>query len=95
MINTFESSEVVETGPVFVTATASKKLNPIDICIALQRHRKGDWGLVCAKDREANDFALDVGNRLLSAYDDRDQVRFWVITEPDSSYTTVLLPSDY
>ncbi len=95
MINTFESSEVVETGPVFVTASASKKLNPIDICIALQRHRKGDWGLVCAEDREANDFALDVGYRLLSAYDDRDQVRFWVITEPCSSYTTVLLPSDY
>lgn len=95
MINTFEPSEVVETGPVFVTATASKKLNPIDICIALDRHRKGDWGLVCEKDREANDSALSVGNRLLSAYDDRDQVRFWVITEPESSYTTVLLPSDY
>ncbi len=95
MKTSFEPSEVVETGPVFVARTASLKLNPIDICIALQRHRKGDWGLVCDEDREANDFALTVGYRLLSIYDDRDQVRFWVITEPDSSYTTVLLPSDY
>jgi len=92
MINTFEPSEVVETGPVFVRPTASLKLNPIDICIALQRHRNGDWGLVSETEREANDFALSVGSRLLSAYDDRDQIRFWVITEPDSAYTTVLLP---
>tara|TARA_R110002167_G_scaffold184585_2_gene385019 strand:+ start:454 stop:738 length:285 start_codon:yes stop_codon:yes gene_type:complete len=93
MMNTFETSKVVETGPVFVAASASKKLNPIDISIALQRHRKGDWGLVCDEVREANDFALPVGDKLLSAYDDRDQVRFWVITEPDSSYTTVRLSS--
>ncbi len=92
MRNTFEPSEVVETGPVFVARTASLKLNPIDICIALQRHRKGDWGLVCEREREANDFALSVGNRLLSAYDDRDQNRFWIVTEPDSAYTKVLLP---
>lgn len=94
MRKTFESSKVVETGPVFVAATASKKLNPIDIRIALQRHSKGDWGLVCEKDREANDFALAVGERLVSTYDDREQVRFWVITEPDSSYTTVRLSSN-
>lgn len=95
MRDTFESSEIVETGVVFVTASASKKLNPMDIFVALQRHRKGDWGLVCEQDQEANDSALAVGHRLLSVYDDRDQTRFWIVTEPDSSYTTVLLPSDY
>lgn len=34
----------------------------------LNRHVAGDWGCVCAEDKEANDAALKTGERLLSAY---------------------------
>ena len=35
------------------------------------------------------------GYRLLSAYRDRNDIKFWIITEADRSVTTVLLPEDY
>jgi hypothetical protein len=31
----------------------------------------------------------------MSAYTDRNGVKFWIITEHDRSVTTVLLPDDY
>jgi hypothetical protein len=34
----------------------------------LTRHAKGDWGVVCEEDRQANEQALIDGSRLLSAY---------------------------
>jgi len=95
MSKAFESSEVIETGPVFITAKASKKLNPLDVFAAVQWHRWSDWGLVCEADKEANDIALNVGHRMVSAHCDRNEVRFWIVTEPDRSYTTVLLTTDY
>jgi hypothetical protein len=35
------------------------------------------------------------GCRLLSAFRDRHGVKFWIITEADRSFTTILLPEDY
>lgn len=35
------------------------------------------------------------GERLLSAYRMFDGTRFWIITEADRSYTTLLLPEEY
>ena len=95
MSDSFQPSEVIETGPVFITAKASKMLNHVDILVALRRHRNGDWGLVSEQEREANEIALAVGDRVVSTYDDRNQVQFWIITEPDSSYSTVRLPAVY
>jgi hypothetical protein len=43
--------------------------------------------------RKAN-AALLRGSRLLSA-DDAASIRLWIITEWDSSVTTVLMPEDY
>ena len=54
-----------------------------------------DWGNVCEADWIANDRALKRGERLLSSYSARDGTEFWIITEWDRSYTTILLPSDY
>ena len=47
----------------------------------LARHQKGDWGEVCAEDKQANDQALVDGSRLLSAYRTLKNVRIWIITE--------------
>ncbi len=61
----------------------------------LIRHVRGDWGCLCAEDKQANDEALADDLRILSAYRLNDGVRIWVITECDRSVTTVLLPEEY
>lgn len=60
----------------------------------LQRHNSGDWGEVCDDDKRENDFSVENGLRVLSAYTIEGQ-KIWVITEADRSVTTVLFPEDY
>jgi hypothetical protein len=64
---------------------------PFDL---LARHATGDWGELCAFDRRQNEIALREGYRVLSSYD-IPAGRVWVITEPDRSVTTILLPEEY
>jgi hypothetical protein len=59
------------------------------------RHVRGDWGEVCEEDKQANEDALQHGERLLSAYHTKKGVKLWVITEADRSSTCVLLPEEY
>ncbi len=66
-----------------------------DIRALIDRHAKGDWGVVGRDDWRANDRALAEGSRLLSAYLLRDGTRVWIITEADRSATTILLPEEY
>lgn len=62
----------------------------------LMRHATGDWGVVCKEDSAANDEAIALGERLLSAYILGDgTTKVWVITEADRSSTCVLMPDDY
>ncbi|HEX6986381.1 MAG TPA: hypothetical protein VF170_13445 [Planctomycetaceae bacterium] len=66
----------------------------------LDRHARGDWGVVCAEDKALNDEALRDGSRLLSAYMLRTGVKLWIITEAadDEGFrtaTTLLLPDEY
>lgn len=82
-------------GQTVITPTAMNILHPEDVHVALQRHAVGDWGEVCEEDWAENDVSLDQGFRLLSVYRDRNQRKFWIITEADRSATTVLLPEDY
>ena len=81
-------------GQVVATRGAFETLNVADIGTALRRHMAGDWGDVCAEDRQANDFALTSGGRLLSAFH-AGAVKFWIITEADRSATTVCVPDEY
>ena len=85
----------VSLGRVVMTPAANETLTAKDIYAALARHRSGDWGTVCKADQTANDTALKYGGRLLSAYTNADDEKFWIITEADRSYTTILLPEDY
>lgn len=66
-------------------------LNPLHY---LARHLTGDWGEMCAEDRQANEDAIIQGLRIFSAYD-TPEGRIWVITEADRSVTTLLLPDEY
>jgi hypothetical protein len=61
----------------------------------LDRHAQGDWGGLSDEDWQANEYALQEGLRLLSAYTTATGEKIWIITEWDRSYTTLLLPSEY
>lgn len=82
-------------GHIAITCPAMEILHPEDVHAALDRHRVGDWGDVCEEDWTENEQSLSQNFRLLSEYRDRNQRRFWIITEADRSATTVLLPEDY
>ncbi len=66
----------------------------------LSRHLVGDWGEVCADDKDLNDLAVVEGSRILSAYRTLKGERIWIITEAEDddgnrSATTILLPEQY
>jgi hypothetical protein len=61
----------------------------------LQRHLSGDWGDVDEHDRAENEYSLQHGFRLLSAYRLSSGERIWIITEADRSSTCFLLPDEY
>ena len=58
-------------------------------------HIHCNWGEVCQEDAALNDWAMKNGERVLSAYRTKTNVRVWVITEADRSSTTILLPDEY
>lgn len=82
-------------GEIVITPAAKEALHPEDWVIGLCRHNKGDWGECCPEDSAQNDLSLKEGFRILSVYQDRNGVKFWIITEADRSVTTILLPEDY
>ena len=81
-------------GTLVMTPGADQALAPSTVRIALDRHSKGDWGVVDGHDRTQNDRAVGEGARILSVYEE-EGTRFYVITEADRSATTVLLPEEY
>ena len=71
-----------------------------DVSEFLSLHLAGDWGVVDADDKKANDEALRDGSRILSAYLLKTGVKIWIITEAADDngkreVTTVLLPEEY
>lgn len=82
-------------GQLVATPAALAELTHEDIQTALKRHLRGDWGDLDKEDKTENELSLEKGFRLLSAYKGANGTKFWIITEADRSYTTVLLPSDY
>jgi len=83
-------------GRLCFTKAAMTDIVRDDAFAALKRHSLGDWGDHDASgSKQENDMALLYGGRLLSAYRDRNGVKFWIITEHHRNQTTVLLPADY
>ena len=92
---TAEPSHKFWLGQFYITEQARSQIGYEDALIALGRHHNGDWGDVCAQDREANESALADGGRLFSVYHAKNGVKFWIITEANRNTTTVLMPEDY
>ncbi len=65
------------------------------ISVLLIRHVCGDWGDLDEHDRKVNEYALEHGQRLLSAYTLSDGTKILVITEAGRNATTFLLPEEY
>jgi hypothetical protein len=90
-----KTKQLFALGQIVATRAALARLNPEDILAGLMRHESGDWGDCCPADAAENELSLREGFRLFSVYRDRNAVKFWIITEADRSYTTILLPEDY
>lgn len=79
--------------PGALEALALAGVSPAEL---LARHAADDWSDLDAGDRALNDQAVRQSLRTLSAYDVAGVPtwHFYVITEPDRSATTILLPSE-
>ena len=84
-----------QLGRLLITPGAQDAVNNDDIQTALGRHVNGDWGDVDEDEPVSNDFSAGYRQRILWAYTDRNDVKFWIITEADRSVTTILLPEEY
>lgn len=82
-------------GRLVITIAAAHVLADAEVALALRRHLRGDWGELTADDRRQNEAALAHGGTLFAIYRTHGGQRFYVLTEPDHSATTVLLPEDY
>ena len=82
-------------GELVITQGAWAELTQDDVLYGLVHHMGGDWGELCEFDWQQNERALQDGLRLLCPYTARSGTVFWIITECDRSYTTILLPADY
>ena len=91
MIAKFQLGQLVGT-PGALRPFENAGDNPLTF---LQRHLTGDWGEVDEHDRAENEYSLQHGFRLLSAYRLSSGERIWNITEANRSATTFLLPSEY
>lgn len=89
------TKQKLQLGTLLITPGAKMKVHLPDALKALIRHENCDFGDLSEEDIAANVEALETGDRILSAYNDRNGVRFWIITEWDRSSTTILLPEDY
>ena len=82
-------------GRTFITPTAQAVLHPQDVFQSLARHANGDWGDCDPEDAKLNTHSVTDGSRIFSVYHDRQNTKFWIITEAGRHATTVLLPEDY
>ena len=84
-------------GVIAITPGALEAFKRTDdeIQLFLDRHLSGDWGNLDTHDWQENEYSLQQGFRLLSAYSLSDGTSFWIITEADRSASTILLPDEY
>jgi len=87
----FELGQIVAT-PGALAALKKAGQQPGEF---LTRHINRDWGDLDEDDRKENQYSLEHGFRLLSAYKTNAGDRLWIITEADRSVTTLLLPEEY
>lgn len=84
----------IALGQIYTTPGIQQAIPFEALVAALARHSRGDWGDLSEEDKQVNEEAIETGDRIMSAYVSNG-VRFWIITEGEPRYTTVLLPDEY
>lgn len=84
-----------QTGRLMAGREALHSIGMDEILAAFYRHAQGDWGEVSQTGQRNNDYAVQHGLRIVSAYRSKQGRKFWIITEEDRSATNVLLPEEY
>lgn len=90
-----ETSGKFVPGQLVATLGALATIGKTALLAAYARHLNCDWGDVSKTDWRENDAALVRGERLFSAYHNKDDRKFWIITDAARSATTILLPEEY
>lgn len=90
-----ETSGRFSPGRLVATRNLLEWVPKEEILRAYCRHLNCDWGNIPDSDKQHNNYALNHGGRLLSAYRSVGGIHFWIITEADRSSTTCLLPEEY
>ncbi len=65
-----------------------------DVLDSLNKYTNKNWGDLCDEDKEANDYALDHGERIVAKYETL-KGPIYIITEWDRSVTTILFTDEY
>jgi len=81
-------------GRLVVSMNALSAISAKDAFTAMRRHAAGDWGECGPEDWQKNEVSLKEGFRLRSVYRSSEEVEFWIVTEADRRWTTILLPED-
>jgi len=89
----------LKLGEVFMTSgiAAAMEKNPVfnlEIKRSFYRYLDHDWGDLCLQDRDLNEEALKIGERILAVYI-TSQGKVYIITEWDRSVTTILFAHEY
>jgi len=87
----FDLGQTVAT-PGALEALREAEEDPISYLV---RHVTGDWGDLPEEDIQENQFSLEHGLRIFSAYHLNAGTKIYVITEYDRSVTTILLAEEY
>lgn len=91
---------IFPVGRVVVTPAALAAFGAEPLSRAVDRHARCDWGDIDPHDRAANERDLYDGGELLSVYrlpdatDHGAEKRFYVLTDPDRTVTTICLPEE-
>jgi hypothetical protein len=84
----FPLGQVVTTQGVLAVLQEAGQSPPVFVA----RHATGDWGDLCKRDREENQFGLERRRPLYLSYQTDAGDEFWIITDRQFSTTTILLP---
>ena len=82
----------VVTTPGAVAAMTRAGQDPGEL---IRRHAKGDWGDICAEDKETNEYGVKNQGMIMSVYKLGTGEVVWIITAPGHGVSTLLTPAEY
>lgn len=94
IIETIKDTSKFDLGEIIITCRVLENISFVELINCIKKHSQGDWGIVCKETADINNSALCTSDNILSVYTLSGK-EIWVITEPQSGYTTVMFPEEY